>query len=120
MNESTFKGKIKRLHPTLKFQHIESATTGVGIPDTYIIGTNIWIEFKYLQQWPVRPTTIVSIDHYTMAQRLWLKDQIDAGGRSMLILGVGRESLYFKGYDALIIGTLTRDELYGINKYDIC
>ncbi len=118
MNESGVKRKFKALYNKVFIQHIESPTTGEGIPDTYICdnGFIAWAEFKYVARWPVRKG-ILRIDHYTMAQRLWLKNNIDNGGNSILILGVGtKEILYFHQLDALVVGTLTEKDLRKLDK----
>ena len=76
---------LKKYHPT----RIESPMSP-GVPDVnYTYG---WIELKYLERWPVRPTTPVRIEHFTKQQRVWLTRRVVAGGRAFLLLKVGMGS----------------------------
>jgi hypothetical protein len=74
-----------------------------GIPDvSYGIlvtgrlerGVNGWIELKTIPFWPVRPETIVRVDHYTQEQRIWLKQRGETGGRCFLFLKVKGQGLW--------------------------
>lgn len=71
-----------------------------------------WIELKWLRRWPVRPDTVVAIDHFTIQQRRFLRDRWRRGGHAWLLLQVRRDWLLFPGPVAHdIVGRVTRDEL---------
>ena len=76
---------------------IEDAFTK-GIPDVnYVHG---WIELKALEKVPVRPTTILSVNHFTAQQRIWLDQRWKAGGLAWLLLKAVDEWLLFDGSTA--------------------
>jgi hypothetical protein len=66
-----------------------------GYPDVEFVGGTM--ELKHLPKWPVRPETIVRVDHFTPIQRGWLRRRAARGGRTWLLLRVDREWLLFKG-----------------------
>lgn len=77
-------------------QRIESPTTGGGIPDVSL--ANCWVELKYMPKWPARATTPLRIDHFTVDQRNWHRARRRAGGRSYVLLKVGKNDwLLFDG-----------------------
>ena len=83
-----------------------------GTPDISFIGG--WIEMKKLDAWPVRPTTKVRLDHYTLQQRAWARIHHHRGGQSYWLLRVQREWLLLHGAVAAeVVGTLTQAELKG-------
>jgi hypothetical protein len=83
-----------------------------GTPDIAFIGG--WIELKKLDAWPVRPTTKVRLDHYTLQQRAWARVHHHRGGKSFWLLRVQKEWLLLHGAVAAeAVGTLTREELKG-------
>jgi hypothetical protein len=112
MSESNLKARVKSKYKDVFIQDIESPTTGTGIPDSYLLYNSIpaWAESKYAKRWPVRGG-ILRIQHYTLAQRLWLKNHYEKGGLSLLILGVGREILIFKNEDAIMVGLVDKQWL---------
>lgn len=67
-----------------------------GTPDVNCIGDN-WIELKWLRYWPVRPETPVTIEHFTIKQRRFLRDRWAKGGKSWMLLQVRRDWLLFTG-----------------------
>jgi hypothetical protein len=81
-----FRDELKRYG---HIQRIESMT-GLGVPDVNYCFSNIegWVELKCLPRWPKRPETIVTIEHYTQQQRLWIRTRANAGGRVYLLLEV--------------------------------
>ena len=113
--ESTFwqtlsKGMRGRWHAQ---RHEDVA--GVGIPDVSygLRGADGWLELKVLPDWPVRPSTIVRIHHFTSAQRAWLKLRGSAGGgRCFLFLRVQDEFLLLSHEHVHLEDVYTRLELF--------
>ena len=64
--------------------------------------TEWWCELKVIERLPVRPTTVVKIDHFTPEQRVWLVQRSMVGGRSFMFVRVDhhRDFFLFKGLDA--------------------
>lgn len=81
-----------------------------GTPDVnYIHG---WIELKFAEKWPVRPTTPLRLDHFTPQQRVWLTRRVRSGGLALLLLHIADEWLLFRGdVAARIIGKAVRPQL---------
>jgi len=88
-----------------------------GIPDVSFGagGRNGWIEAKFIKDWPKKPDTPVRIDHFTGAQRQFLKNRGRAGGRCFVMLGVGStgEVLLFNWRSIDPIGSVPRETLLG-------
>jgi len=70
-----------------KVQHIESGTTGCGIPDTYLSCPDVkgWIEFKLLGSILTVPRVLIV--PYRAGQYAWLKNFSGAGTDCWLVLG---------------------------------
>lgn len=84
---------------------------GTGTPDVnYVFG---WVELKYLRNWPKRSTTKVRLDHYTPQQRAWAIKRSAFQGKVYFLLRVCESEwiLYEGSRAAMLVGTLTRDEL---------
>jgi hypothetical protein len=85
---------------------------GPGTPDwNYIDG---WLEAKWLRRWPKNANeSPVLIDHWTIVQRRWHERRCRAaGGRTFVLLQVGREWLLFRGPEAAeYLGRGTRQVL---------
>lgn len=84
-----------------------------GMPDVNFLGG--WLELKYLRDWPARPTTIVTLPHYTAQQQAWLRRRWAAGGGAWLYIGVGSDRLLVPGKYAEVPGTCTREALEEIS-----
>ena len=84
-----------------------------GTPDVnYVEG---WIELKVLEAWPVRASTIVSIDHYTQQQRVWLRRRWLVAKNAWLLLTIKRDWLLFDGLVAFRkVGRVTKSELFEV------
>ncbi len=95
-------------------QRIESPSTGQGIPDVNL--AQCWVELKYLPDWPKRATTLVRHQHWTTDQINWHRARRLAGGRSYLLLKVGKNDwLLFDGLMAAEhFGHLCRADLHRI------
>lgn len=95
------------LHPV----RIESSTAE-GIPDVNY--THGWIELKYARVWPKRKTTPLRLAHFTVEQRAWLTERWASGGKTFVLLKVGRDEwLLFRGQTAaIVLGYSPRARLY--------
>lgn len=73
------------------FARIENMV-GVGTPDvSYCIeGHEGFIENKWRASWPRDARDVVTLDHFTPAQRIWIRQRIAAGGRVYVLLEVER------------------------------
>jgi hypothetical protein len=115
MKKSKSEGKDRKdVVKALKSLHAFPVENPVypGTPDISFIGG--WIEMKKLDAWPVRPTTKVRLDHYTLQQRAWARIHHHRGGQSYWLLRVQREWLLLHGAVAAeVVGTLTKEELKG-------
>ena len=127
MSES---GQRKHVIKALKPIHAVAVENpvGPGTPDVnYCEG---WIELKWLRTWPKRDATVVSIPHFTIQQRRWLRRRWEVGQSAWLLLQIKREWMLFTGLDAHdYVGNLNRKELRevarvrwqnGINATDLC
>lgn len=110
MSEQTQRRKIIVILKDLHGVAVENPA-GPGTPDVnYIDG---WIELKWIRRWPKVPAERpILIHHYTPQQRLWIRRRGRLGGKSFLLLQVGREWLLFKHEEAYFVGKISRDELY--------
>jgi len=108
MRESGLWGTMKRNLGSVKGLHMVRLenSAGNGTPDVNgcYRGQDFWAELKYLAEFPVRPSTVVRIPHFTDEQRLWLKSRGEAGGLAWLFVQVGREYLLFDHVNAQEIG----------------
>lgn len=87
-----------------------------GVPDVnYSQG---WIELKYAKAWPKRPDTPLRIDHFTKEQRAWHLARRAAGGRTYVLVKVGKDEwMLFDGRAAALdLGFIPRERLYTIAK----
>lgn len=109
--ERGFRQRVVKALKSLDALSIENGV-GAGTPDVNF--ADGWIELKSIDDWPKRPATPLRVDHFTAAQRAWLRVRCLRGGRAFLLLKVGPEVLLFRGdVAAEVLGTTTREELYG-------
>ena len=105
-------GQRGRITKALRSLHAVSVENPVkpGTPDVnYVDG---WIELKWLRRWPVRPETVVKIDHYTKVQRSFGRMRWRARGKSFLLLQVQTHWLLFTGpVAAKFVGKVDRATL---------
>jgi len=99
MNESGFwRYLYNRMKPVWIAERIENLVDE-GTPDVYftttVNGSMGWIELKYAHRWPKRPTTPLRLDHFTPAQKGWLKRHGMAGANVFVLLQVDREYFIF-------------------------
>jgi len=96
VNEAAFWTKVRgALHrpPRWVARKLTDAFTA-GTPDAFYVidGVVGFLELKYLQEWPVRPGTLVKVgDGVTVEQRRYLDMLRAAGARAHVLLGVERE-----------------------------
>lgn len=67
-----------------------------GTPDINlcnVVTGDYWVEVKIVEEYPKRPATPLKIDHFTVAQKTWMKDRKSAGG-SVFILAQVEEDYY--------------------------
>jgi len=112
MSESGMRSRVLRALKPLDAKTVENSI-GPGTPDiNYIEG---WIELKWLRNWPRRDDTIVTIPHFTLGQRRWLRNRHERGGNAWLLLQCRVEWLLFHGLDAHdYVGRLSRTGLYKV------
>lgn len=92
--ESIFWDAVKPLLAGLHPVRIENSAA-MGTPDVNCsLG---WIELKQVERKdiPKRPNTVLSLDHYTPAQRIFQLKRSIAGGPCWLLLQLDREWLLF-------------------------
>ena len=109
MSEAGMRGRLTNALRSLHAIAVENPIHP-GTPDiNYSEG---WIEAKWLRAWPRRPETVVTVDHFTKQQKLWLRQRSRAGGAAWLILQCRTEWLVFDGNTAAeILGQVPRAEL---------
>jgi len=84
--------------PLHHFQRIENSCSE-GVPDVEfcINGVSGWIELKRLHRGPVRPDTVLKVDHFSGGQRAWLMRRATCRGRCFVLLRVDQETFLFSG-----------------------
>lgn len=83
-----------------------------GIPDvSYSTNCHGWIELKFVAKAPVRATQPVPVPHFTAAQRNWIRQHGERGGRCFVLLQVERTFLLFSWDRAAMVGFATLSEL---------
>lgn len=91
---------------------VEGCLMPVGFPD--ISYANGLIECKWLPAWPVRPSTVVPLRHFTNEQRIFMRKRSAVPCAAMWgVLAIGDEVLLFLGGDAHVAwNEYNRAELY--------
>lgn len=82
----TFMKVMKRYGHVVRVENM----VGAGYPDIdfCIRGSAGKVESKWRLRWPKNPADVVTLDHFTNVQRIWLRDRIAAGGRVFVSLEV--------------------------------
>lgn len=120
MSESQFyretKKGLDKSKSMIRLNRVENQISN-GFPDVFysvrspvvICGTNGVIELKFLKSWPVRPTTVVKLEHFTKEQKSFLFEngQIAQKGH-FLYLKVDTDYLLYEWKKVYKIGNLTR------------
>lgn len=81
-----------------------------GVPDVSFGANGVqgWVELKTIPGWPKRAASVVTIEHYTQEQRLWL---FLRGRGCWLLLKVGEAWLLFDHTAAWEVGRVTKQRL---------
>ena len=71
------------------FVRVENMT-GVGHPDVNycLSGVEGHVENKWRSRWPAKPEDVVTLDHFTPQQRIWIRSRCAAKGRVFVLLEV--------------------------------
>jgi hypothetical protein len=98
MSEASLWALIK-INLALKMYRVESRVTA-GIPDIHYVtpGGSGWIELKYIKNFPIKGKTQIGL---RKAQFIWHRTYALHGGKSWIILRIGRNGLLLlRGKDA--------------------
>jgi hypothetical protein len=108
--ENRLRAAVVKILKPLNAQPVENIVK-VGTPDVEFHGG--WIEVKRTVEWPVRATTVVSLDHdLTLEQRIWIKRRSAVGGTVWVLVQIDKAYLLFRGMDAVeLIGKANQKEL---------
>jgi hypothetical protein len=101
----------------LKHRHAISVENGMTHPGTPDVACALgWIELKATERWPVRPDSIVRLDHdMTPQQRIWHMRHRRAGGKSLVVVVVSGTWLVFDGQVAAEhLGNVHREALEAV------
>jgi hypothetical protein len=115
--EQRFWDRMRRAIGTrVRLERIENVV-GVGTPDVvaccYITS---FVELKAVEGPPVRATTRVLGDRgLSRDQRNWHKDWHQWGGKSFILVGVGRQIFMIQGQFADALNDMTMDDLTAHN-----
>lgn len=109
MSEYDIRGRIVKALRPLDAISVENPAYP-GTPDVNFIEG--WLELKWLPKWPAREDTVVSLEHFTQQQRVWLFRRHRLGGNVWLLLKVERQWMLFTGTQAAtVVGKVCRKEL---------
>lgn len=78
--------------PTVRLERIENGLAA-GIPDVHALchGVTVWVELKAREVPPARASTpLLGGDGLSAEQRNWHLEYARHGGRSMILIGVGK------------------------------
>lgn len=96
----------------VRMERIENLV-GVGRPDvdTLVNGSFLPVELKAIKDWPARATTkVLGRKGLRLDQRNWHLDWRRWGGKSLVVVGVGREVYSFVGAHADVINDFVRED----------
>lgn len=100
MSEANLRKLFKDNVPGHLFRVENSVVSGGPDTNYCIAGVEGWVEFKWLEAYPARPTTVIRIPHFMDAQRLWLKARWKAGGRCFVFIRIADDFYLFDGLTA--------------------
>ena len=86
-----------------------------GMPDvsTTAAGIDVWIELKYVAKWPSRANTRVLGDKGLRAEQInWHLRHKRAGGRSYILMGIGKEIYLADGMYAKEVNSWVSEEWF--------
>ena len=98
MKESTFYQRVRKMilaeFPSARVDRVENGLVD-GMPDVNccLKGVEVWLELKYVESWPARATTqVLGRKGLRPEQINWHIKQGMAGGRSFILVGIGKET----------------------------
>lgn len=86
-----------------------------GMPDVSMCagGIDVWVELKYVAKWPSRANTRVLGDRGLRPEQInWHLRQQRAGGRSFVVVGVGKEIYIADGLHAKEMNSWVSEEWF--------
>lgn len=109
MKESTLRRRVVQL----LHQYAAFAVENPAWPGTPDVSTTVgWIELKVLRAWPTKTVNgIVRVPHLTQVQRIWHLKWTQSGGKSWLLIMIGKDILLIPGWAIDRVGHVTRKEL---------
>jgi hypothetical protein len=103
--ETTFIASIhKKLPEPAPYHEKQNNPFSSGTPDVYYSGTlgDLWVEYKFIERLPSRPTTLVVPD-LSAGQKRWLGNRLDEGRNVAVILGVGpKDGILYQNREWLV------------------
>lgn len=92
-SKKVWKPLRRALKRTLLLKRLENKL-GSGLPDVFYCskGVSGFLELKHLKGWPVREETTTALG-ISAAQKLWLWELHDAGGKGFVFVRIGEEWL---------------------------
>lgn len=60
-----------------------------------LVGIEIWIEFKIVEEWPKKTTTAVKINHFNQNQKSWLRSRIKINPNCFIIVQIEEEHFLY-------------------------
>ena len=102
--------RILTAFPTARIDRVENGLVD-GMPDVSLCinGKDVWMELKYVEDWPARDTTQVLGRRGLRPEQInWHIRQHVAGGVSLIVVGVGRETRVTDNQDVREINSWTR------------
>ena len=70
-----------------------------------------------MPQWPVKKKTLIKVEHYSLKQKLWALNRMQAGGRVFLLLHIDNFWLLFKGASMFFVGRANAAQLIFYSTY---
>ena len=115
MSEAALRTMLRtRLSPYGIIKRIENRCDK-GTPDILYCLRDVTglIELKYLSAWPKRKNTSIRIASFTKDQAIWLTQWKASGGKSWLLLQIGRVYVLLGAVTAYMVqaGVFAKDEL---------
>lgn len=104
--------KILVTFPSARIDRVENGLVD-GMPDVNMCigGKDIWMELKYIPEWPARDTTQVLGRRGLRPEQVnWHIKQGLAGGTSFIIVGIDRDTYVTDNVDVREINTWTRPD----------
>jgi hypothetical protein len=115
MKESTFYQRVRKMilaeFPSARIDRVENGLVD-GMPDVNccLSGPEVWLELKYVEDWPARATTqVLGRKGLRLEQVNWHIRQSAAGGKSWILVGIGKETWIIDNLYARDVNTWTKE-----------